>query len=89
MTIVIENSRVTGHEITVGVDRFGCRIRPLVILLEQHRTLDQDLAVIGDPDFDAWRRLADAVKLDLAIGLQADISAGFGLTIELLQIDAD
>ena len=28
-------------------------------------------------------------ELDLAVGLQADVGAGFGLAVELLEIDAD
>jgi hypothetical protein len=76
-------------EVALGIDRFGGGVGPLVVFLEQHCRLHQHLAVVGDLDLDAGRRLADAVELDLAVRLQADVGAGFGLAVELLEVDAD
>ena len=61
----------------------------MVVLLEQHRTADENLAVIGDPDLDARRRLSNGVEFHAAIGLQAHVGASFSGTVELLQVDTD
>src|SRR5205807_6686390 len=53
------------------------------------RTAHQDLAAFGNLDFDARRRLADSVELDPAVGLKADVGAGLGRAVQLLQVDAD
>ena len=44
---------------------------------------------VGDLDLDLGRRLADRVRLDLAVGLDGDEDAGFGAAVELLQVDAE
>ncbi|MPN57820.1 hypothetical protein SDC9_205514 [bioreactor metagenome] len=89
MAVLVEEAGIAGQEITVGIDRLGGRIRPLVVFLEQHRTLDQHFAVVGDPYLDAGRRRTDRIGLDLAVRLQADVSTGLGLPVELLEVDAD
>jgi hypothetical protein len=61
----------------------------LVVLQEYAGALEQHLAVVGDLDIDVGARLADGVGIDLSIRLQRDVDAGFGLPIELLQVDAE
>ena len=86
---VVDQARISGVKKSFRVDRFHGRVGPLVVFLEQHRTAHQDLAAFGNLDFDARRRLADGVELDPAIGLKADVGAGLGRAVELLQVDPD
>ena len=90
MPVTVEEAGVAGHEVAVGIDRLGGR-QAACKNLEQHRPLDR-------PESRRCRRSspprrrgrhADRIKLDLAIGLQADVGTGFGLAVELLQVDAD
>jgi hypothetical protein len=89
VAIGVEKPGVAGHEITLGIDRFGGGVGALVVFLEQHRPLDQHLAVVGNLDLDAGRRQPDRIGLDRPIRLQTDVGAGFGLAVELLEVDAD
>jgi len=87
--VLVEEAGVAGMEIAFAVDGLGGVLRPFVIFLEQHRAAHQHFAVVGDPDLDARRRLADAVELDFAVRLQTHRGAGFRRSVELLQVDAD
>ncbi len=85
----VEKAGISGTEIAGGVDRFERRVRPLVVLLQQHRPSHQHFTVFRDPDLDTGRGLSDGVESDPAVGLQADVGAGLGRTVELLQVDSD
>ena len=89
MAFLIEHAGVTGMEIAVGVDDFRSRIGTLVIAAEHGRRFHEHFAIVGNFHFHAGRRQADAIELDIAIGLQANVSAGFRRAVQLLEVDAD
>src|SRR5207302_3988549 len=43
----------------------------------------------GDLELDVLVRLADAVRIDLAVGLRGDVDRRLGLPVELLQVQAE
>ena len=57
-------------------DRPEAGFSALVVALKDVGALDQDLAVVGDPDLDAWKRLADREELVLAQRVRADPGRG-------------
>ena len=89
LAVGIDHAGITGVEVAVLVNHLGRGVRALVVLLEHRHALDQHLAVVGDLEFDAGCRLAHAVEVHLPVALQAHIGAGFGLAVELLEVDAD
>src|SRR5207237_4767522 len=60
----------------------------LVIADEDARRLEQNLSALGDLHIDVDIRLAHGVGIDFAVGLRRDVDRGFGLPVELLQVDA-
>lgn len=89
MAVFVDHASIARVEVALLVDDFGRGVRALVVLLEHGHTLDQHLAVVGNLQFNARCRLADGVELDLAVLLNADIGTGFGLAVELFEVDAD
>ena len=57
--VVVELADVAGVEPAVGVDRLVGRGLVVPVPVEDDRSAQQDLAVVGDPDRDAGERLAD------------------------------
>jgi hypothetical protein len=66
----------------VGGQHLGGGGRVLVVLLEQARALDQDLAVVGHLDLHAVDGHAHGVGLDFVVGLQAHEHRGFGAAVQ-------
>ncbi|MPM36843.1 hypothetical protein SDC9_83447 [bioreactor metagenome] len=89
VAIGVQHPRIAGVEVAVGIDHFGGGVGALVVFLQHRHALDQHFAVVCDLQFNAGRGAAHAVELDGAVTLNADIGAGFGLAVELLQVDAD
>ena len=89
LSALVEEAGVAGMKVTLGVDGFRGRVGTLVILLEQHRSANQNLAVVGNLDLDPGRGLSDGIELHAAVRLQADVGAGLGRAVQLLQVDAD
>ena len=89
VAVRIEKAGVTGVVPAVGGQHLGRGGRVLVILLEQARRLDQDLAVVGHLDLDTGNRHAHGVGARLVVGLQADKHRGLGRAVQLLEVDAD
>ena len=67
----------------------GGRLGVLVIALERARALEQDLAVLGNPDFDVLDRRAGGIRLYRPIPLDAQEYRALGHAIELLQVDPE
>ena len=90
VAVLVEVAGVAGVEPAVVRLRLGGRLGVLVVLLEQPRRADQDLAarrstLISTP----FTGGPDGVGLHLAVRLHADEHRGLGRAVELLQVDAD
>src|SRR5262245_51418065 len=59
----------------------------LQILTQRARRSIEHLSRLVDSDFDSWKRTPHRVGMDLAIGLVGDIDRGFGLPVELLEVE--
>ena len=57
-------AEVAGVEPAVGVERLGGRVRVVPVAAEDDVAVDQDLAVVGDPDRHAGQRPADRADPD-------------------------
>ncbi|KAG1444629.1 hypothetical protein G6F57_017771 [Rhizopus arrhizus] len=62
LAVGVQVAGVAGMEPPVGAACFGRRVRIAVVLLEEARTLDEDLAVVRHPDLHAGHRRADAAS---------------------------
>ena len=85
----VHEAGVAGAVPAVGAQDLRGRLGILVVLLQQPRRADQDLAAVGHLDLDAFDRHADGVGARLVVGLQADEHRGLGRAVELLQVDAE
>ena len=89
MAVGIDVAGIAGMEPSLGILHLHRRLRILVVLLEEARRADQQLALRCELELDAGHRRADRVGLHLVVGLDADEHAGLGRAVELLEIDAE
>src|SRR5207249_7364386 len=80
---------VAGAQPAVLGDRLACRLRLLVVALEDPLRTHQHLAGIVDPQLDPDERAPDRIGIDLAVGLRRAYAGQFGRAVDLLQIDPD
>ena len=89
MAVFIQHACVAGVKVALCINHFGRGIRAFVVLLEYRHPFDQYFTVVRNLQFNAGGRLAYGIEFDLSIFLDADISAGLGLAIQLLEVDAN
>src|SRR5690606_35835713 len=70
-------------------DRVGSGLLVLPVAAEHHRALDQDLAVLGDPDGHAGHRAADRTDLLVLLVVRGDGGGGLGEAVALEHRNAD
>ena len=85
----IEVTRVAGVEEALRVDCLARRVGPLVVFLHETRRAHQHFPRIGDAHLDPGHGRTHGLELDVARGVHAHRHAGFGHSVELLQVDAD
>jgi hypothetical protein len=73
----------------LGIDRLGGGVRALVVGLEQHRARTSISPLSAILTSTPGAGLPTESSLISPIRLQADVGAGFGLAVELLEVDAD
>jgi hypothetical protein len=78
VTARVQEAGVAGVVPAVARQHLGRGRRVLVVLLQQARAADQDLAVVGQADLHAVDGHAHGVGLGLVVGLQADEHRGLG-----------
>mmetsp|Transcript_13434 Transcript_13434/g.21383 ORF Transcript_13434/g.21383 Transcript_13434/m.21383 type:complete len:494 (+) Transcript_13434:1020-2501(+) len=85
---LFEEARITGCDPTFRILSGGGAFRVVVVFHKRARTAVENLAVVSNFDFHirAWH--THGIRAHFAIRLRRDEDGGFGLTIELLQIDA-
>ncbi len=89
MAVCVEEAGVARAHEAVGGLRLRGLLRILVVADEDAGRAVEHLAVVVDADLDLRRGASDRVGADLAVGLHGDVDRGFGLAVELLQVDAD
>ena len=85
----VEEAGVAGLDIAVGGHCLGGRLLLLEIAGEHARRAELHLAGVGDADIDVGRGRPDRIGAHRAVLLAGDVEEGFGLAVELLQIDAE
>ena len=85
----VEEAGVAGLHVAVRRHRLLGLGVVLEVADEHAGRLELHLAVIGDAEIDVRQRGPDRVGVDLAVGLRGDVEEGFGLAVELLQVQAE
>ena len=85
----IDEAGIAGLDVAVGGDDLGGLGVVLEIAHELARRLEQDLAVLGDAQIDVGHHRPNRVGIDFSVRLGGDVEKGFGLAVELLQVQAD
>src|SRR5437764_8928625 len=69
----------------------GCSggLRVLVIAEKEAGAAREDLALLGDAHLGRLDRLADALRIDVAIAVDDGKAGDLGLAVDLLQVHAD
>ena len=85
----VEEAGVAGMHPAVRRAHLGGLFRILVVADEDAGRAEQHFAGLGNLDLDVGRGFAHGLGVDLAVRLRGDIDRGFGLAVELFQIDAE
>src|SRR6201981_2096614 len=85
----IDEAGIAGVHPSVGSLGLRSLLGVLVVAQEHAGRLEQHFPVLGDLDIDADVRLADRFGINSASRLGGDVDGGFGLPVELLEVDAE